>query len=224
MKVLVIGDLHNEFYYLNQIIQVKEPDLVICCGDFGYWPKLEYLNPLTKIKPRNSKVLWIDGNHEDHWSLKEREQDEIVPNVIYMPRGSTYDLDDNRKILFMGGADSIDKNGRIIGVDWFPDEIIKERDLENLPDEKIDILISHTCPAELVEKLRVGYPEKGYEPSNFALSEIWGRYRPELLIFGHWHQFKKGTMDETKWFCLSYPSHGKWWMWLPEKGGEEKLR
>jgi Icc-related predicted phosphoesterase len=218
MKILVTGDIHAQVADLNQLINRKNPDMVICCGDFGYWPNFGY--DLTNIKLQGTeKILWCDGNHEDHWSLAKRESDEIVPGIIYMPRGSTYMLPDGRTILFMGGADSIDKNRRIIGKNWFPEEIITQKDFMNLPEVNVDIFITHTCPTELVTTLALYYPEKGWEPSNDALSELWKIYKPNLWFFGHWHQYKEGIYkDITKWYCLSAPGMGgKWWMWLPEK-------
>jgi len=43
-KILITGDIHNDFGELNELINKKRPDLVICCGDFGYWPKLLGVN------------------------------------------------------------------------------------------------------------------------------------------------------------------------------------
>ena len=65
----------------------------------------------------------------------------------------------------------------------------------NLPDIKIDIFITHTCPTELVDVLKTAYPEKGYEPSNDALTELWKIYKPDLWYFGHWHQYKEGIYN-----------------------------
>jgi predicted phosphodiesterase len=219
MKVLILGDIHAEFGQLNTIIDRKKPELVICCGDYGFWPSIKTLKQFTDIKPQSSKILWIDGNHEDFWALKQRASDEIVPNVIYMPRGSTYDLPDGRRILFMGGADSIDKNYRKLGVDWFPEEVITQKDIYNLPDTKIDILISHTCSNEIRdEKMIKLNPLKLKDPSNDALSYIWNKYRPKLWFFGHWHRFVQGGYQGTLWWCLSHPGEGsRWWIWLPEK-------
>jgi predicted phosphodiesterase len=218
MKILITGDIHNNFNILNQLINKKKPELVICCGDFGYWPKIESYQKMEVIKAQGAKILWIDGNHEDHWTLKERTSDEIVPNVIYMPRGSTYNLPDGRKILFMGGGDSIDKQDRILGVDWFPDEIITQKDIYNLPDCKIDILITHTCSNEIKDgKMILLNPLKAKDPSNDALSYVWDRYKPKLWFFGHWHHFVQGEYEGTKWYALSHQPQGeKWFMWLPE--------
>lgn len=219
MKVLITGDVHMEFGILNSLLNKQKPDLIICCGDFGYWPNAKWGLPLEIIKLQNTKkLLFCDGNHEDHWALRDRKSDELAPNIIYMPRGSTYTLPDGRKILFMGGAASIDKDWRIEGKTWFPEEVIRREDFDNLPDknEKIDIFITHTCPEELVNDLRKFYAAKDYEPSNRALSILRNTYNPDLWFFGHWHHYKEGILLGTRWYALSAPGFGdRWWMWLP---------
>jgi predicted phosphodiesterase len=227
MKTLITGDLHNKFNSLNKVVNHKKPDNIICCGDFGYWPKFERMSggthPLSSIKLQGAEWLrWCDGNHEDFWSLAQREKDEIEPGIIYQPRGSTYTLPDGRTILFMGGAHSIDKHVRKIGIDWFPEEVISYSDFENLPECDVDIFITHTCPVELVDDLRKDYPEKGMEPSNHALTEMWKIYKPDLWFFGHWHQYYENKTNGTQFYGLSAPGYpGRWWMWLPERREKE---
>ena len=219
MKILITGDIHGEFGSLNILINKKRPDLIICCGDFGYWPKMKWKNMkyIYDIKLHGAKLLWVDGNHEDHWSIRDRTTDELEPGIIYMPRGSTYTLPDDRTIMFMGGADSIDKQWRRVGYNWFAEEIITQKDLMNLPDIKVDIFITHTCPVELVEDLLIKYPEKKLEPSNYALSELWKIYKPDLWFFGHFHQYYETVMMGTKCYGLSAPGlGGQWWMWLSD--------
>ncbi len=219
MKILITGDIHNNFGRLNDLINKKKPELVICCGDFGYWPAVDWAEPLSNIKLQTAKkLLWCDGNHENHWALRDRTTDELVPNIIYMPRGSTYKLPDRRNILFMGGAYSIDKHLRRIGVNWFPEETISQTDMMNLPNCKVDIFITHTCPEELLPDLLKIDERKQKDPSNQALSELWKIYKPSLWFFGHWHRYLEGKMMGTKWHCLGAPGFNtKWWMWLPEK-------
>lgn len=218
MKILITGDIHNNFGNLNSLICKKKADLCICCGDFGYWPNTKWAKPLSDIKLQGTKkILWCDGNHEHFWFLKNRKTDELEPGIIYMPRGSVYTLPDGRNILFMGGADSIDKNLRKIGIDWFPEEVITQKDFYNLPDCKIDIFITHTCPTELLNDMIPNDPIKNNDPSNKALSELWKIYKPSLWFFGHWHVYKEGILDQTKWYALSATGFmDKWWMWLPE--------
>jgi len=216
MNIIVTGDIHGKFSYLNTLINKfkHKLDLVICCGDFGYWPK--YSDNHKKIKSQGVPILWCDGNHEDHWAIKQITNNEIAKDVFYMPRGSTYTLKDGRVIMFMGGADSIDKNNRTIGIDWFPDEIITQKDMQNLPDVKVDILISHTCPEELCSTMVPYDNRKVFEPSNKALSALWDIYKPSLWFFGHWHVYKEGMLDNTKWYTLGCTaSETRWWMWMP---------
>ena len=207
-----------EFGALNDLINKKHPDMIICCGDFGYWPNVSWGAPLSNIKLQGTKkILWCDGNHEDHWRLKERKSDEMEPGIIYMPRGSVYTLEDGRTIMFMGGADSIDKQHRTEGVSWFSEEVITQKDLYNLPDIKIDIFITHTCPKELVPEMLKYDDRKTNDPSNEALSALWQIYKPKLWFFGHWHVCKSGMLGETKWQALGAPRLGsKWWMYLSD--------
>lgn len=218
MSIIITGDLHGQFKYLNALINKYKDrlDLVICCGDFGYWPN--YGAKYTNIKSQGIKVLWCDGNHENHWELQELNNNEIAKDVFYMPRGSTYKLKDGRNILFMGGANSIDKKYRTIGVDWFPEETIAQQDLMYLPKEKVDIFITHTCPKELLDVMLPYDLEKFNDPSNEALSSLYQMYKPELWFFGHWHHYKEGTMGDftTKWYALDcVESDTRWWMWMP---------
>lgn len=217
--IIITGDIHGVFGYLNALISKyrNKLEVVLCCGDFGYWPNFDQNHKKVKSPV---PVLWCDGNHENHWEIKKLMKTgnlEIAKNVFYMPRGSTYTLKDGRTILFMGGADSIDKNSRVLGRDWFPEEIITQSDMRNLPDKKIDIFITHTCPAELYPIMARYYIGKEYEPSNHALSELWSIYKPSLWFFGHWHYYKEGNLGDTKWYSLSHPGSGtRWWMKLPE--------
>lgn len=220
MKTMIVGDVHGEWGRLNILINRRKPHLLIACGDFGYWPP-EFL---STIRLQGTKLLlWCDGNHEDHWALKQRESDEIEPGIIYMPRGSTYTLPDGRVIMFMGGAHSIDKHMRRVGVDWFPEETIGYNDMHDLPDINVDIFITHTCPYELVPEMLKEFSTKDYEPSNLALSQLWEKYKPDLWYFGHWHYYKTGVLyEKTKWTALGMSrwSDQRWWCWLPDKGEE----
>ena len=211
-KIIITGDIHANFGNLNALISRKKPELVICCGDFGYWPKQIPLN----IKNHNTKILFCDGNHEDHWELEKIENTEIKPNVFYMKRGSTYTLPDGRNILFMGGAYSIDKHLRLMGIDWFPEETISSKNLYNLPECNIDIFITHTCPKELLNDMLPYDDRKTNDPSNEALSQLWEIYKPKQWFFGHWHIFKQGILNDiTEWTCLSATGFmDKWWVYL----------
>ena len=244
--IYVVGDIHNYFGKLNVFLDKKKPELILACGDFGYWPnthtkektedplaeivkkeykkqcelsgiKYEKIQPMWEIKNKESKILFCDGNHEDHDSLDKLTNMEIRPNIFYKKRGSTYRLKDGRNILFMGGADSIDKNSRTPGLDWFPQENISYQDMNNLPDCKIDIVISHTCPTCILPIMNPYDPRKRPDGNNVALQIIMEKYRPSLWYFGHWHKYKEGFLNQfnMRWIALNHITSGEmWWQKL----------
>lgn len=220
--IMVLGDVHRDWPALNALVNQKKPDIILQCGDFGYWPKAD-LTDSERVKlrrggklmepnmQRHTKLYWCDGNHEDFWGLRDRRADEIWPGVYYKPRGSRLKLPDGRWVLFMGGAASIDKLWRIEGVSWFPEEEIKPKDMDGLdPAWHIDIVISHTCP--------LGINVKGdYDAlrltdwSRAALSEVMRMYNPKLWYFGHWHTHQQWQMGDTLFTALNMSRETGWW-------------
>jgi hypothetical protein len=218
-KIIVVGDIHGEWNQLNLIIERERPQAVFSVGDFGYWPRIDKRSwSLDGIKNQGIPIYWAPGNHEDWWSLRELDErgvSEIAPNIYYMRRGSTLVLNDGRRVLFMGGADSIDKKVRRVGVDWFPDEIIGQRDIFDLPDVPVDIVISHTAPDEF-DLGSSGFRGLALDldPSRKALSYILEKYHPALWYFGHWHISRSGHDSGCWWYALNEAWHRGWWRWL----------
>jgi len=243
-KIMIVGDVHGRWAELNKLISRHLPELILQCGDFGYWPGFDRTIERIEIdnndhvynrKPRywkfqgikNNKIPihWCDGNHEDHFSLSKLDGDrntpvEVMPNVFYQRRGSTLKLPDNRIVLFMGGADSTDKDVRTPYLDWFPEELITESDLHNLPETKVDIVISHTCPMEFkinLEHLRRYVPliqMLNTDPSRKCLSYVLEKYRPSLWYFGHFHVAQSGFDGDCKWYAMNKAEDELWWRWL----------
>lgn len=214
-----MGDVHGRFDVLNAFINKKKPDIILQCGDFGYFPNISNKQknpkwPKGDLVPKmgNTKLYWCDGNHEDHWSLKELKNNEIYPNVFYMKRGSTLTLPDGRVVLFMGGADSIDKGSRRLGYDWFPEEVITQKDTIGLSEDmNVDIIISHTCPYSfdmISNNMKIG------DPSRHALSLLLKLYKPSLFFFAHWHVYKTGCQHGCKWICLNMINKTNGWCYL----------
>lgn len=248
-----MGDLHHTWQRPNMLIAKHRPSIVLQCGDFGWWPKWHKTthashgtsrrDPMTGIRraaPFNqyglrtgdAKVYWCPGNHED-WEELNRLADsynptpvEVHKNIFYMPRCSTLDLPDGRKVLFMGGAASTDREYRRYRYDWYPEEVITQADIYNLPEDiEVDIVVSHTSPSwfktELFEKsddwkqTDSYWLEKFRDPSCLALDVVWERYRPSLWFFGHYHVAKMGKYRNTRWFALNKEMDTGWWTFLP---------
>ena len=180
-KIFVLGDIHADWNLLNHFIEVKQPNIILSTGDFGFWPRFSQYE--IDIKNDYTKIYWCPGNHEDWDEIDKIKNYEIKPNIFYMKFGSILKLSDGRNILFCGGADSIDKGWRTIGHNWFRQEIITNNDMDQLPNENIDIVISHTCPREFLEYLSdFKYKEKVNDPSCHALSIVLEKYKPNLIM------------------------------------------
>ena len=211
-KIVVMGDIHGDFATLNTFINKHHPKIILQVGDFGYWPNM---TDVGTPKAQDTLIYFCDGNHEDHWALRDRTTDELWPNIHFMPRGSTLRLPDGRNVLFIGGGISIDKYRRTIGVSWFPEETITQKDISNLPDETVDIVISHTCPNEFDIRGRFNMA-KFDDPSQDALSVVLEKYNPALWYFGHFHVTSKGTYNKTKWQCVDMTYNQQWWTILDD--------
>lgn len=183
-NILFVGDVHGKFNYINEYIKDDNPSMVISTGDFGYYPTFfeENIKNINFEKP----VYFIDGNHEDHWALKKLENNVIKNNLIYQPRGSYINVN-KHNILFLGGANSIDKHSRIVGYDWFPEEILTEKDIYNIDDSiNYDIIVTHTCPQIIFDKyLKLKTIENDF--SRTVLQYVFEKYIPKLWIFSHFH-------------------------------------
>jgi Icc-related predicted phosphoesterase len=214
VKVLVVGDIHEQFERLNELIDKKRPTLTIQCGDNAYfWLRKVSLERIRSQTP----VYLLPGNHED-WDMLETsigrtstEPIKIENNVYYCPIGSSIRIK-RKKILFLGGAESTDKLGRFVGIDWFPQEVLNYKDLNYILDnnKSADIVISHTCPISFDMK-KYEYNTSYEDPTRYVLDIVLNEIFPSTWIFGHWHKYVRGSYRQTKWTCLDTIRSKKSW-------------
>ncbi len=219
MRIMVLGDVHAKFGELTALIKIEKPELILQCGDFGFWPgKVNF----SAINNGNTVICWCDGNHENHDKIgellktngKERKPIEILPNILYCPRGSVIKLPDGRYVLFVGGAWSMDRHFRIEGHNWFSQEVINDDDISALPDRNIDIIISHTVPNYFVTEYEKWQKEAAKDISSKALDYVYDKYKPSKWYFGHWHISRKGVYENCQWTALNRDGQVGWWEWL----------
>lgn len=209
LKVLFSGDAHGEFALLSGAASRLRPDAVIVAGDFGYWREADlmaggregvFLHEAWR-RPR-CKVFFCDGNHENHALLQALVREKgwekpirIGRGLYYCPRGSALSLR-GRRILFMGGAFSIDRALREPGRTWFPEEEITQEELERVLSrkdlERFDAVVSHTCPEsclpEVCAEAGISLGRVTHRASERALQRLLERM-PQVRdwYFGHWH-------------------------------------
>lgn len=217
-KVLIVGDVHEEFAKLNRLINKRKPEVVIATGDFRLWEKHILRN---ELKPQGAKIYACEGNHENFKLIRELRESvnnrqipiEVVEDVYYMPRGTVIALN-GFKLLFIGGAESHDKEYRTEGIDWFPEESITPEDIYNLPKGKVDVVISHCAPDFVREA--IGFTEIKGGHSSALLGYVFEDYKPDLWYFSHYHIDYRSLLRGCLFEGLHFIGNGKCWAWLPE--------
>jgi predicted phosphodiesterase len=194
-----IGDVHGKFDKLDSVLStIPKNEEVVQVGDFGIgFPWSKY--PTKKDLPDNFK--FIRGNHDnpDHC----RQHGSYLGDWGYL---------DNHNIFYISGAESVDKNWRTIGIDYWDDEELSWEELMKAVDfckeKKPKIIVAHDCPFSIANEyiLRnsqsmVRYP---YSRTEQALQTLYEEYQPEYFIYGHWHPNGVWSFidNKTNFICL----------------------
>lgn len=190
-RILVCGDIHGDLCNIAMIFNLasrRNCDRIHCVGDFGFFPAFNetYLKTCSELVRKHSiQLSFTDGNHEDHFhlnSLPETEERYVYEGVEWFWRGKVFE-----DILSIGGAHSIDKNHRTLGLDWFPSELISMKDFYVCSSKEAKIVFSHDCPIEV--NLVLGNDDPETISNRKMLSSIVNCVKPKLLIHGHYHRF-----------------------------------
>jgi hypothetical protein len=256
VATIYIGDTHGRFDILRHIIALFKSGMVVCntsgdvepidefvvVGDFGFFPRIagvargimvydKYINDeVTGGVP----VRWIDGNHEDHETLKGMVESGVMTYEGYSARHIKRGTYENKR-LYLGGADSIDKGSRTPGVDWFHGENITMGNyyeacgnVEVAGDQRIDLLVTHELPLSLLRNIATW--DSKSTPDGHAnrtiLDELYRGFKPSIVIHGHHHNPKcvvgehddgtkivhvsLGNVDNgvgRRWLSLDYDLH-----------------
>ena len=218
LRVGVVGDTHGRFNELNRIIVQNLFDIIIVCGDFGYWNEQTFGGPdyllCNRIVNGETKIYFCDGNHEDFNLLDDLTDKfghdspiEVRKNVFYCPRMSSIDVEGIGSILFVGGGYSVDKALRTPNLNWFLQEELTEQDLARLENKHFDVVISHTCPARILNEVAftcgIARHKITHTQTEQLLDKVFDIAQPKRWYFGHWHQNGKYEIDHCKFELLN---------------------
>lgn len=222
MKMLVAGDTHCNLTHLRYLLEKARGegcDRIIQLGDFGFfWPGYDIQPVLDYLDAFEIDLYFLDGNHEDFGKLQGLgifktcgDIQRVHDRLFYLPRGCTWQWGRTR-FLAVGGAVSVDKEMRMEGLSWWPQENLKEGEVRQILD-KLDnepsphIMLCHDVPAgcaEVENYLNSWGPflhpklERESESNRLALRAIWAKAQPEALIHGHYHFHYHGLMDHDQ--------------------------
>ena len=204
--VRFIGDVHGKFDRYKKLI--KDVDSSRQVGDFGVG--FFYPSGIPMTNPPHDSIMkgdhkYIRGNHDNP---------KVSAQQKYWIRDGSIEMIEGVKVMYVGGAFSVDKEWRTEGLDWWEDEELPYKELYELIDlyasEKPDVLVTHDGTNEITEvieqvsrrrKLQFGSRTRD------ALSSMYTYHRPKLHIFGHWHYDLDYVENGTRHVCLAELSH-----------------
>ena len=228
MHLRVIGDVHAQIGFTLGRNKASYLDILSGCefsvqlGDMGDKEAYEELN--AHVDPRFHR--FFAGNH-DHYP--------------FLPSHSLGDFGGRSiggvNFFFVRGAQSGDKKqlqtlGKKLGKTlWYEEEQLPlqmhNSIVETYLESKPDLVLSHTCPASIVDLIRryvVGRSRfstsLGFrEPSDteILLQSMLERHRPKLWFFGHFHHDWSYLENGTEFRCIGELS----FLDLPFDGGQE---
>ena len=217
-----VGDVHGEFARFNNHLTDMErkvdlkPGNLIILGDVGLGfvfknddgtqvnTTLQFQDLCLDLHKRGWTVYCVRGNHDrpsEWWGSTES----TTPGMPRMLRDNSTITINGKLFYVVGGATSIDKNGRTPGKTWFEGEALFVP-VEAMKDMKGKIygVLSHTGPNP---------PGRDYAsnlPSNVLSDLEWERIQlkrlermlPEKWYFGHFHTSSSFDVNGIKCNCL----------------------
>lgn len=218
MRIFVTGDTHSDlsrfsFKKFPEGRTLTKDDIMIVLGDFGcVWfneKSANYSGEQRNLAWLNEKpwtTVFVDGNHENFDRLNALpvvdfcggKAHQIASSIFHLMRGECFTFN-GKKFLAMGGANSIDKEGRTVGKSWWKEELLSRADEEHVLDtlEKlkynVDYILTHTVPTSLKPAIEsyLGGKIHGIEedPTEKFLEHVMSQMNFNHHYFGHFHLY-----------------------------------
>lgn len=194
MKTRIIGDIHGKM--LPYIALLDDCENSIQVGDFGMGfgtkGEAEFVDSMIDQMPGNHR--FIRGNHDDPKEAKQSSH--------YIKDGTI-----ENDTMFIGGADSIDKDMRIEGISWWRDEELSYQELNGLISlyafMQPKIMVTHTAPIS-IPRDHMGFKIYGEgSRTELALQQMYETHKPDIWLFGHWHRRFDLYVGRTRFICLN---------------------
>ena len=212
--IYITGDIHGFPWGVHRFckrMRLTEHDTVILLGDVGanYYGDSRDDSMKETLAGLNPAFLCIHGNHEmrpqsvpgyelTEWNGGLVWVQKQYPNIFFARDGEIFDIE-SKRFIAIGGAYSVDKYYRLArGAGWWADEQpsdeIKSYVERQLNENRIDIILSHTCPFkyEPLEMFLSGIDQNTVDDSTEKwLDKIEEEYDYSAWFCGHWHTDKR---------------------------------
>lgn len=199
MGQIFIGDVHGHYNRYETIIKNHKNTIQI--GDMGvgfYKRDIEgalqpYANPpYDKMVAGNHR--FIRGNHDNPDVCRRHTQ--------CIPDGHV-----EGDMMFVGGGLSYDRQYRTEGETYWFDEELSHKEFFDVTDKYLQakprIMVTHDCPESIANHLFCA--GKLHDPSRTrqAFDSMWQSHKPEIWVFGHWHDYRNTEILDTRFICLA---------------------
>lgn len=216
--IYITADIHgSQKVFVKQLHPyLRAGDYLIVAGDMGIGfftePNSTEETFFNWIAEQPYTILFIDGNHENFDKLEAYpvasrfggQVHVIHENFLHLIRGEVFQID-GISIFAFGGGYSLDRYRRTEGLSWWRHEMALDNEyhhaLTNLSkhNQKVDIIVTHTGPAETVKYLsniaRYGIRQDVMEetPLTGFLDYVCATVQYKHHYFGHFH------LDQELW-------------------------
>lgn len=201
-KILVVGDTGGDLEWLaDRVISYATATgctMIMQLGGFGFvWHEevagrnLDDIHEL--LTEAGLALTFLPGNYENH-PLLERLASEadknadghamLRPTIAYAGRVSAWTWDGLRMAAVGGGA-SIDRDMRVVGKSWWPEEMLRPDEAEAASQlGPVDILFSHDAPIGVPLRL---IPDVASTVHRTYMTQIGNALVPAWWFHGHYH-------------------------------------
>jgi hypothetical protein len=206
-KYRIVGDVHGKWDRYKKLIKDATNSIVV--GDFGVgfsrWDwhqecRVPLANPpYDNMSEGNHR--FIRGNHDSPIACSS--------HPYWIPDGTIETTESGKKIMYIGGALSVDKAFRTENLDWWADEELSYYKLQEYMDlylvEKPDVLITHDTVESFAVKIEEISGRKKLDidsRTRQAFQSMFEIYQPEIWICGHWHVSIDTIFNGTRFIVL----------------------
>lgn len=209
-SVLFLGDTHGNYDCVKNVCKQTHKTAIIHVGDIG----LGFNSFNTENEILTKKILpWCQENDNDLFLMRGNHDSKLrfvefrMKNFdkIHFPEDYEIVEINNKRFMFVGGAISIDRIGRVPGNSYWADEnVVFERD----KCQPVDVLVTHTTPSwcfpQTFGEIVYGWArEDAYliedlNDERAIVDEIFKLCKPSLHVYGHFHSNWSETINNCK--------------------------
>jgi len=194
LKIVAISDLHDVVDPVHKILDLEQPDFLLCAGDWGTAEEVSASD--FELITGRTHVLTVFGNN-DHLELLRQLKNKDGTNILLENGRAVNYLD-----LTIAGINGIWAKSH--KQPWYiTDEEVAEA-ASALRDKNVDILITHGCPIGMAD-----LTPTGGRGGQRCFAQAFKVVQPKLHLCGHLHRKSVYQTKDGKFvFNIGYSREG----------------